>query len=268
MTPHMQRWVTGAISVPILFSVIYFGSESLFAITVVAVIVVACAEYNSLAFEKGDFRERWAVLFGGAFIPTAAWLGGDSVMLAAFTASVMIVFLIFIGSIKSEKITVIPTSRIFFAFVYLPLMLSYFIFIRHWEDGVLWIFFILMLTISGDVCAFYFGRTLGRHKFSPLVSPGKTVEGAMGSITGSVVACIIYKMVLLPSLPLLHAVALALVGNCISQLGDLCESAIKRSAGVKDSGRIFPGHGGILDRLDSLIFLAPFIYYYRIALIP
>lgn len=267
MTPHVQRWVTGLIAVPFLFAVIYFGSETLFALVVGAAILAACAEYNFMAFGKGFSWEKGAVMFSGAFLPSAALLGGESLLMAAFTATIMIFFLIFLGSIHEGKITVIPVSRVFFAIVYIPLMLSYFILIRQWENGVLWIFFILILTASGDISAFYFGRTLGKHKFYPLVSPGKTVEGAIGSFAASILACILYKTCVLPSLPLFHVLILACVGSCFGQLGDLCESAIKRSAGVKDSGTIFPGHGGILDRLDSLIFLAPFVYYYRIFLI-
>jgi len=268
MTPHIQRWITGAIAVPVVFAIIYFGSDILFALMMITAILIAGNEYNQLAFQEGFSREKREVLFGAVFIPVAAYLGSESLLLASFVVAVMIIFLLFLENIKNNpKITIIPVSKVFFALAYLPLMLSYFIFIRQWENGVLWIFFILILTVSGDISAFYFGRTLGKHKFYPLVSPGKTVEGAIGSFTGSILACIIYSMFVLPALPLIHVLILAIVGSCFGQLGDLCESAIKRSAGIKDSGNILPGHGGILDRLDSLIFLAPFVYYYRIYLI-
>jgi len=268
MTPHIQRWITGAIAVPVVFAIIYFGSDTLFAVLMITAILIAGTEYNHMVFQEGFSWEKREVLFSAAFLPSAAYLGGESLLLASFAAAVMIIFLLFLGNIKNNPmITIIPISKVFFALAYLPLMLSYFIFIRQWENGILWIFFILILTVSGDIAAFYFGRTLGKHKLYPLVSPGKTVEGAIGSFTGSILACIIYSMFVLPALPLIHVLILAIVGSCFGQLGDLCESAIKRSAGIKDSGNILPGHGGILDRLDSLIFLAPFVYYYRMYLI-
>jgi len=269
MTPHVQRWVTGATVGPIVLAIIYFGTEVLFAALVIAAVLMACIEYNRMAFGKEFSWEKGTVLFSAAMIPAAAFLGGECLLVASFTALAAIIFLIFLWNIrKMKQITIIPISKVFFALVYLPLMVSHFLFIRQWENGILWIFFIFILTVCGDIAAFYFGRTLGRHKLYPQVSPAKTVEGAIGSFTGSVLACVLYSMFVLPSLPLIHALILASVGSCFAQLGDLCESAIKRSAGIKDSGNILPGHGGMMDRLDSLIFLAPFVYYYRIYLIP
>jgi phosphatidate cytidylyltransferase len=97
----------------------------------------------------------------------------------------------------------------------------------------------------------------------PHVSPGKTVEGLLGLAVGSVVGCLVYRYFLLPEIPAGHIVMLGLAGGIIGQLGDLFESLIKRASGAKDSGEILPGHGGILDRLDCLLFIVPFVYYYR-----
>jgi len=118
-------------------------------------------------------------------------------------------------------------------------------------------FFILVLAFAGDIAAFYVGRTWGRRKLLPLVSPGKTEEGILGLVAGSVLGCLIFRQLFLPSLPIVHTVVLGIVGSVIGQLGDLCESAIKRASGVKDSGVILPGHGGLLDRLDCLILSCP-----------
>jgi len=267
MTPHVQRWITGIIAVPVIFAITYFGSGLLFSVAMTAAVLLAGSEYNHMTFGEEFSWEKGEVLFGAGFLPLAAYLGGETLLLAAFSSAVMIIFLLSLLRVKNGGITTLPVSRVFFALAYLPLMLSYFILIRQWGEGILWIFFILILTISGDTAAFYFGRTFGRHKLYPLVSPGKTVEGAIGSFAGSVLACILYQTFVLTSLPLLHALILAMIGSCISQLGDLCESMIKRAAGVKDSGNIIPGHGGMMDRLDCLIFLAPFVYYYRMYLI-
>ena len=145
--------------------------------------------------------------------------------------------------------------------------MSYFIALRMLDKGVLWIFFVLVLAFAGDIAALYVGKSFGKHKLSPLVSPGKTVEGLAGLILGSTAASLIFGYYLLPGIPLMKIAILAFMAGIIGQLGDICESAIKRTYGLKDASSILPGHGGILDRLDCLLFIVPFVYYYRIFVI-
>jgi len=125
---------------------------------------------------------------------------------------------------------------------------------RHWA------MFALLLTWTGDIAALYVGKAFGRHKLAPLVSPGKTWEGSAGSVAGAVLAGSIYAHYLIPSASLLLVLFLAAAGSIAGQLGDLCESALKRGAGVKDSGTMLPGHGGWLDRIDASLFSAPTVY--------
>jgi phosphatidate cytidylyltransferase len=124
-----------------------------------------------------------------------------------------------------------------------------------------WLFFALSLNWVGDIAALYIGRMIGRHKLAPLVSPGKSWEGAAASMIASVAYGALYFPRLLPSVPLLEALGLAALANIAGQLGDLCESALKRGAGVKDSGTLLPGHGGWLDRVDSTLFALPVVYF-------
>ncbi|HYL38627.1 MAG TPA: phosphatidate cytidylyltransferase [Bryobacteraceae bacterium] len=124
-----------------------------------------------------------------------------------------------------------------------------------------WLFFALSLNWLGDIAALYVGKLLGRHKLSPHVSPAKTWEGAAGSVAASVIYGAIYLPRLLPAVPLAEGLALAAVANIAGQFGDLCESALKRGAGVKDSGTLLPGHGGWLDRVDSSLFAMPVAYF-------
>jgi phosphatidate cytidylyltransferase len=124
-----------------------------------------------------------------------------------------------------------------------------------------WLFFALSLNWVGDIAALYVGRLIGRHKMAPRVSPAKSWEGAAASVTASVIYGVLYFPRLLPSVPLLEALALTAVANIAGQLGDLCESGLKRGAGVKDSGTLLPGHGGWLDRVDSSLFALPVIYF-------
>ncbi|HWB98977.1 MAG TPA: phosphatidate cytidylyltransferase, partial [Bryobacteraceae bacterium] len=114
----------------------------------------------------------------------------------------------------------------------------------------------------GDAGAYYVGRRLGRHKLAPRISPGKSWEGAIASVAVSVLFGVFYLARFLPSVPAAAAIAISAVANIAGQLGDLAESAIKRGAGVKDSGTILPGHGGFLDRVDSTLFVLPVVYLY------
>ena len=124
-----------------------------------------------------------------------------------------------------------------------------------------WVFFALSLNWAGDIAALYVGRLIGRHKMAPRVSPSKSWEGAAASVTASLVYGAIYIPRLLPSVPLLEGLALSAVANIAGQFGDLCESGLKRGAGVKDSGTLLPGHGGWLDRVDSSLFALPVVYF-------
>ncbi len=125
----------------------------------------------------------------------------------------------------------------------------------------------LVIGIVGDTVALYVGKSLGKRKLIPLVSPGKTVEGTIGLIVGATIAACLFGYFLIPEISIVHFLILGLVGSIIGQLGDLCESAIKRNYGRKDASSLLPGHGGLMDRMDSLIFVAPFVYYYRIFVI-
>jgi len=123
-----------------------------------------------------------------------------------------------------------------------------------------WLFFALSLNWVGDIAALYVGRAFGRHKLAPNVSPGKSWEGSIASTIFSVVYAAIYFHYVWPAAPIWRVIALTVVANIAGQLGDLCESAFKRGAGVKDSGKLLPGHGGWLDRVDSSLFALPVVY--------
>jgi len=123
-----------------------------------------------------------------------------------------------------------------------------------------WLLFAMLLSWGGDIAALYIGRPFGKHKMAPRVSPAKSWEGAAGSVAGGMLVGGVYAHYLIPQAPLVQALALAAAGNIAGQLGDLCESALKRGAGVKDSGTLLPGHGGWLDRIDSSLFSVPAVY--------
>jgi phosphatidate cytidylyltransferase len=131
------------------------------------------------------------------------------------------------------------------------------------KAGPWWIFMVLAVAWLGDTGAYFTGRAFGKKKLYPRVSPNKTWAGLYGAVGFGGLAALLVSF-LIPSLPALHAVALGLVAGLLGQLGDLTESLLKRSAGVKDSGALIPGHGGLFDRIDALLFVAPVVYAYRL----
>ncbi len=152
--------------------------------------------------------------------------------------------------------------------LYVGWLLGYLVALRGLDDGRNWVFFALFTTFASDTTAFFVGRALGRHHLAPHISPGKTWEGAIGGILGAITVSLFF---ILPTPLSLHlnwgqVILLGLLVSIFGQLGDLVESLFKRNMGVKDSGRLIPGHGGILDRMDSVVFAGVVVYYCVLAL--
>jgi len=267
MNPHLMRWITGAIAVPILFTIIAYGSEGIFALLIMGATLAGMAEYNRMVFGSGFSPEKVETLVAALLILVSATSGDMALQVVILTFAVMTVLMFNLLRVSKKGMDMTAAGGVILGILYIPLLMSHFILIRQAPAGVRWIFFILVLAFSGDIAAYYVGRAMGKKKLLPQVSPGKTVEGTIGLVAGSIAGCLVFRQLFLPQLPVAHAVILGLVGSVVGQLGDLCESVLKRSAGVKDSGTLLPGHGGILDRLDCLMFIAPFVYYYRVLII-
>jgi phosphatidate cytidylyltransferase len=148
-------------------------------------------------------------------------------------------------------------------FVYIPFLLGHLILIRDWHQGVTWMFFLLAVIFAGDTAAYYVGKAFGRHKLSPGISPGKTVEGALGGLVGNLLIGALFRTCCFLEFGWGYWITLIIVMGALGQAGDLFESMLKRSVQLKDSGNIFPGHGGLLDRIDALLFAAPTLYYFK-----
>jgi len=263
----MKRWATGVIAVPILFGMIAYGPEAMFTLLIAFATLLGMFEYNLMAFGRG-FRWEKVETFAVALLILMATAAGDRVLLAAILSfAVMVILILNLLRIDEEGLDMVRVGKVMVGIMYIPLLMSHFILIRQTSSGVLWIFFILVLAFSGDIAGYYVGSRMGKRKLLPKVSPGKTVEGTVGLVVGSIAGALLFRQFFFPALPAPHAVMLGLVGSIVGQLGDLCESALKRTAGVKDSGVMLPGHGGILDRLDCLMFITPFVYYYRVFII-
>jgi phosphatidate cytidylyltransferase len=264
MNPHTKRWITGVVVVPILFAVVAYGSEAVFAALIIGASLLGMVEYNRMVFGPGPSLEKIETIVISLLILLSAAAGDMTVLVTILSFAVMAVLMFNLLRIRERGPNMIHAGGVILGILYIPLLMSHFILIRQTPSGSLWIFFILVLAFTGDIAAYYVGRALGKRKVLPEVSPGKTIEGTVGLVAGSIVGCLLFRQFFFPFVPLVHVVILGLVGSVIGQLGDLSESALKRSAGVKDSGTLLPGHGGILDRLDCLMFITPFVYYYRV----
>jgi phosphatidate cytidylyltransferase len=267
MDAQVKRWITGVIAVPILFMIIVSGSEEIFALLILGATILGTMEYNRMAFGAGHWREKCETLTAAFFVMLSAAAGNMILLVTVLSLSTMAALLLNLLRIREHGPDMVAVGGVVLGILYVPLLMSHFILVRHTREGVLWIFFILILAFCGDIAAYYVGRTLGRRKLLPEVSPGKTVEGTIGLIAGSIAGCLVFRQFFFPELSVVHAAMLGLMGSIIGQLGDLSESALKRVAGVKDSGWLLPGHGGFLDRLDCLMFIAPFVYYYRVFIV-
>lgn len=169
--------------------------------------------------------------------------------------------------IEYEKYKTIDSIIGIFAFIYCGILLSFIFLISNKQYGQLWIWLIFILSWSCDVCAYYVGVNFGKKKIAPIVSPKKSLEGSIAGLIGAVICSTLFgfflmKVGLISTVSIYNFVIIGVLGGVMTQFGDLTASALKRYVGIKDFGNIFPGHGGILDRFDSIIFATIVVYYY------
>jgi phosphatidate cytidylyltransferase len=230
-----------------------------------AVAGLACWEYISIANAHGADVPRALLLTGLAALFAAVYCNPSLIMAVVGLSSLAALG---VCTFRSTLDRVLPdTAFSVFGLLYCGLTLATVPLIRTFPDGPSLLVFLLCIVWTGDIAALYVGRNLGRHKLAPRLSPNKTWEGSAGSLAGSllIAVALVDLSRVTGALHLPGSVArwlvLAVVLNLFAQVGDLVESAIKRGAGVKDSGALLPGHGGILDRIDALLLAAPALWY-------
>ena len=189
------------------------------------------------------------------------YFGKMQLVLPLFIILVLLTLAIYV--FKFPKYKDVDMMRAVFGFIYASIFLSFVLRIRAMEDGLALSFFILISSWINDICAYFVGSAIGKHKFSPKVSPNKSVEGFVGGIVGAGLIGLAYGIVFAQHLPLpgVYCAIVAALGAIPAVIGDLAASAIKRDNGIKDYSNLIPGHGGMLDRIDSVLFTAPIIYY-------
>ena len=207
-------------------------------------------------------QEAWLAAACGAALVFIPLLGGERLALAGIVLLFLAFGLHFLFHIREITTAAHEVACAMLGFIYIPVLLMHLVMLRQTPYGVQWLLVIMLIVMTNDTAAYYTGCSFGKHRLYPLVSPKKSIEGALGGLAGSIVGTLLARYTFFPQLSLTDALLTAIVIGILGQTGDLFESLLKRSFVVKDSGTIFPGHGGVLDRLDSIIFAAPAAYYY------
>lgn len=260
-----------------MFWVRFRSSCILMVITILALVVGGPLLFGAvLAISLIGMMELYRILGAEKSLPGAIgylacvlyqflmYFEGEEYLFAfiiAFFLILMLSFVLAFPKYRSEQI-----NMVFFGFFYVPVMLSFLWQLRLLEGGAYLVWLVFIGSWGSDTCAYLVGSAIGKHKIVPRLSPKKSVEGFLGGIAGSALLGAVYAAVFADKLPLFDSpmLACAVMGaasSVISQLGDWAASAIKRNYEIKDYGKLIPGHGGILDRFDSVIFTAPVIFY-------
>ncbi len=246
---------------PILIVFLGFAPAWLFTLLVAVILFLSLVEFNRMGLGYEHRLEQWFSAAVGAAVAPLLFFHQTAWLFPLMTAALLLFSLLFL--FRLPEITEVHNRLgwIILGLVYLPFLLGHLVLLRQLSQGREWIFLTLIVIMSCDSFAYFVGRKLGKNKLYPAVSPNKSIEGALGGLFGSILAVLIVKATFLPQIGFFGAIFIGLVLGVMGQLGDLFESLLKRACQVKDSGTMIPGHGGILDRLDSLLFAFPIIYY-------
>jgi phosphatidate cytidylyltransferase len=224
---------------------------------------IGIVEFYRMALPERSF-EVWLAALSGASLIFAPFAADNRLILTGIGLLFLVFALLFLFCIREIADAAREVAYAILAFIYIPFMLMHLVMLRQTELGVQWLMVMMLIVMTNDSAAYYIGSAFGKNRLYPLVSPKKSIEGALGGLAGSVCGVLLAKFTFFQQLTLIDALVTATIIGMIGQAGDLFESMLKRSFGIKDSGTIFPGHGGVLDRLDSILFAAPAMYYYVI----
>jgi phosphatidate cytidylyltransferase len=271
---HARRWLTALILLPLLMAVLFWGRHISFILLLL--VINGLAEWEFLGMFQPDTdaaRRLKAIILGSVLLMSfctaqrVTTLCNPTGPLFVLVGVLFILFLFYLIAYSHIPDLSRELMVNVLALLYIPLLLGHFVWLRYLSDGQWWVFWLLAVIMAGDTGAFYAGRAWGKTKLYPEVSPGKTWAGVGGGLVAALIAGLALGRWALPWISLKTLACLALLLAVVGLLGDLFESMLKRQAQVKDTSEILPGHGGMLDRLDSLLFAAPLIVYIRLFLI-
>ena len=258
---HIQRWVTGIlVGLPVLVCITAGPPWSWYLIVSLAT-ALGITELQGLLFQA-PLSGKWRIFsfVAGLLLPLGTYLWGINGLNFTLFISFFAALSLMMFSSPLDRDEIGRVALLLFAWLYLPYFLSFVLLVGAAPQGRYWILFVLVVTVAGDAGAYHIGSRIGRHKLYQIVSPKKTIEGAVAGLFSSAAAGTALGLVLLKNVPLATLLFFGLTVAVTGQIGDLIESMLKRNADKKDSSALLPGHGGILDRLDSLIFSFPVMW--------
>jgi len=265
--------LTAVVLLPILIASILIDQLAIvFCVLVLLAVLLGEMEVWALGQKKQIRTDRTAQILGAFALLAIFYLGSQPGKPPDLLGIQLVLLLLTVGTLTAAMVRGAPYDRMLpsvgvtlLSVMYVALLGGHLVAVRVGFSPPLsrhLLSFFFLVTMGSDAAAYYGGRTFGRHKLAPSISPGKTWEGAIAGMLASLLLAAASHYWFFPNLPLKFALPLAAVMNVLGVLGDLTESALKRSAGAKDTAQFLPGHGGILDRIDSLLFNAPVIYYF------
>lgn len=252
-----KRLVTGVIVGFTALFAIMAGGLWLTAL-VLLIVFYASKEYTTVLKHKGFLPSLKIILTSSLLFATLAYFNRFDLIPLAFTLSAIVAFMWVLFCGKQPYIANVATTILGFLYCgWFPLHL---LFLRNLDNGAGYTVMLFFAVLVTDTFCYFVGSRFGKHKLSAVISPNKTIEGSIGGT----IMCLVFSLALgMPiGLPWYHALILGILIAAFAQIGDLCESMIKRDCGVKDSSNVLPGHGGFLDRTDSYILTIPIVYYY------
>jgi phosphatidate cytidylyltransferase len=268
----MRRIVTAIVALPILLFTIWFPNPYYFVALAALASLIALFEFYLIASKAGAAPHEFVGYVATALIAASFLLDHRPWIVGILAASTMASLALALSRPAEADKSLLSIGATLLGILYVGLLASCLIGVRLVPDTftqpptrnlaakLLTTFFAIV--IMTDTGAYYFGRAIGRRKLAPRISPGKTVAGAVGGFICAAATGPLCRLIFFPELPGVHSVLLGASIGIAGQFGDLAESLLKRGAGVKDSGSLLPGHGGMLDRIDSILFCAPILYYY------
>lgn len=259
----MKQRIISAILGVIVFAAVLLLGETAFDIAVLIISEIAIAEIMTALGEQNNRATRFVTaLFPVAVLEDACLTcGAHKGELAFLYLAILMLLMLFDG----KRISFDTVCKFFTVALYISIAFSYVTLTRHTENGLANVMLIFIGCWITDTCAYFFGLTFGKHKLAPVISPKKTIEGSVGGVLGVTAITVAYAALCANIIDckadFLNAAIIGATCGVLSQLGDLCASVIKREHNIKDYGHIMPGHGGVMDRFDSIIFVAPAVYY-------
>lgn len=260
---HSKRVLAALVFLPVFYLIVSAASPIPFVIAVAVASVLGQLEFYRMCGADGLVPLRAAGIVAGLALLGVFHFGcGGTAVIPLLTAVFLLLCTFRLFSPRDTKGALEEIAVTLAGIIYVSWLLGHQILLRGMEGGAHLIFLLYLTTWAGDTGAYYAGRMAGRTKLYEKISPKKTWEGAVGGLIASIGAAILIKYWFMPGLSVGQCVVIGCLLGVSGQIGDLVESLMKRSLSVKDSGSIIPGHGGILDRVDSLLFSGPVLYYY------